>query len=135
MFRQVISIRWAPGVTDAQKQGYRGALEGLRVIPELVDMRWGDDVGIFDGNFDFVVVMDFADFPAARRYVGHPLHQAYVRDHAKPLIGERVVVQHEWQLPPLRFENPRGPDPRHGWQAATEPAANQTMRSKTDTRP
>jgi hypothetical protein len=96
MFRQVISIRWAQGVTEGQKQGYRDALDGLRSIPELTALTWGDDSGIFEGNFDFVAVMDFPDFAAARRYVEHPLHQRYVQEHALPLIGERVVVQHGW---------------------------------------
>jgi uncharacterized protein (DUF1330 family) len=96
MFRQVISIRWAEGVTEEQKQGYREALDRLRSIPELTALIWGDDAGIFEGNFDFVAVMDFEDFAAARRYVEHPLHQQYVQDHAQPLIGERVVVQHDW---------------------------------------
>ena len=97
MFRQVISIRWAEGVTEEQKQGYRDALEELRRIPELITLRWGDDAGIFEGNFDLVAVMDFEDFAAARRYVEHPLHQQYVTEHAVPLVGERVVVQHEWE--------------------------------------
>lgn len=96
MFRQVISIRWAEGVTEAQKQDYRDALEGLRAIPELIALQWGDDARIFEGNFDLVAVMDFEDFAAARRYVEHPLHQRYVREHAAPLVGQRVVVQHEW---------------------------------------
>ena len=96
MFRQVISIRWAEGVTEEQKQGFSAAFDGLRAIPELRELRWGDDAGHFDGNFDFVAVMDFDDFAAARRYVEHPLHQAYVHGHAIPLIGERVVVQHDW---------------------------------------
>jgi hypothetical protein len=96
VFRQVISIRWAQGVTEEQKQRYRAALDGLRSIPELTALTWGDDAGIFEGNFDFVTVMDFPDFAAARRYVEHPLHQRYVQEHALPLIGERVVVQHEW---------------------------------------
>ena len=99
MFRQVISIRWSQGVTAEQKQGYRDALEGLRTIPELIALKWGDDAGLFEGNFDFVAVMDFEDFAAARRYVEHPLHQRYVREHAALLIGERVVVQHEWEPP------------------------------------
>ena len=96
MFRQVISIRWADGVTEVQKQGYRDALDALRAIPELAALRWGDDAGIFEGNFDLVSVMDFEDVAAARRYVDHPLHQRYIQDHARPLVGERVVVQHEW---------------------------------------
>ena len=97
MFRHVISIRWAQGVTAEQKQRYREALEELRSVPELTALTWGDDAGIFEGNFDFVAVMDFPDFAAARRYVEHPLHQRYVQEHALPVIGERVVVQHEWE--------------------------------------
>ena len=96
MFRQVISIRWVDGISEEQKQGYRGGLESLRAIPELLELRWGDDARIFEGNFDLVAVMDFEDFESARRYVEHPVHQAYIRDHALVAIGERVVVQHEW---------------------------------------
>jgi len=40
--------------------------------------------------------MDFDDFAAARRYVDHPLHQSYTREHASRAVGQRVVVQHDW---------------------------------------
>jgi len=96
MFRQVVSCRWAEGVSAEDKQAFRQALDSLRAIPELVALSWGDDAGHFHDNFDFVAVMDFADFAAARRYVDHPLHQAYVRDHASQVIAQRVIVQHEW---------------------------------------
>jgi antirestriction protein ArdC len=99
MFRQVIVCQWAQGASPEAKQAYRDALDGLRAIPELLAMRWGDDAGHFEGNFDFVVVADFADFASARRYVAHPLHQAYVRDHASKTIGQRIVVQHDWIAP------------------------------------
>lgn len=95
MFRQVVAIRWADGATTDAKQAFRDALDGLRAIPELLAMTCGDDAGHFDDNFDFVAVMDFADFASARVYVEHPLHQAYIRDHASKVIRERVVVQHE----------------------------------------
>lgn len=96
MFRQVVSVRWAEGVSSKEKQAYRDALDGLRAIPELLAMTWGDDAGHFDDNFDFVAVMDFDDFSAARRYVAHPLHQAYIAEHATQVIGQRVIVQHDW---------------------------------------
>jgi stress responsive alpha/beta barrel protein len=96
MFRQVVVCRWAEGVSPDSKEAFRDAIEGLRAIPELLALTCGDDAGHFDDNFDFVAVMDFADFASARRYVEHPLHQAYVRDHASQVIGQRVVVQHEW---------------------------------------
>jgi antirestriction protein ArdC len=62
-------------------------------------MAYGDDAGHFEGNFDFVMVSDFESFASARQYVAHPLHQAYVRDHASQVVGERVVVQHDWAPP------------------------------------
>ena len=96
MFRQVVAIRWAEAVSPQAKQAYRDALDALREIPELIALTWGDDAGHFEGNFDFVAVMDFADFASARVYVEHPVHQTYVRDHASKVIGERVVVQHDW---------------------------------------
>ena len=99
MFRQVVAIRWKEGATPAEKQAFRDALEGLRAIPELLALTWGDDAGHFEGNFDLVAVMDFADFASARVYVEHPVHQAYIRDHASQVTGERVIVQHEWSGP------------------------------------
>ena len=96
MFRQVVVCRWAEDVSPAAKQGFRDAINGLRAIPELLALTCGDDAGYFDDNFDFVAVRDFADFAAARRYVEHPLHQSYVREHSSKVIGERVIVQHEW---------------------------------------
>jgi hypothetical protein len=96
MFRQVISIRWADTASPQARQGFRDALESLHAIPELLALQWGDDAGHFEGNFDLVAVMDFADFDAARAYVEHPVHQTYVREHASKVIGERVVVQHDW---------------------------------------
>ena len=96
MFRQVVVSKWIDGVSAEAKQRFRDAVERLREIPELLAMTYGDDAGHFDDNFDFVAVMDFADFAAARRYVEHPLHQSYVRDHASKVIAQRVVVQHEW---------------------------------------
>ena len=98
MFRQVVSFRWAEGVTDEAKAAFRVAFAGLQAIPELSSMRFADDAQYFDGNFDAVAVMDFPDFTAARRYVADDRHQAYVRDFASKMIGERVVVQHDWAM-------------------------------------
>ena len=99
MFRQVVMSRWAEDVSPEAKQAFRDALEALRAIPELLAMTFGEDAGIFEDNCDFVAVQDFADFASARRYVEHPLHQTYVREHASKVIGHRFVVQHEWTAP------------------------------------
>jgi hypothetical protein len=96
VFRQVVAIRWAEGVSAEDKQGFLNASDALRAIPEILGLTWGEDAGYFEGNFDFVAVMDFADFESARVYVQHPLHQAYIREYAAKVVGERVIVQHDW---------------------------------------
>ena len=98
MFRQVVAYRWADGLTDDAKAAFREAFAGLRSIPELTSLRFADDAGHFDGNYDAVAVMDFPDFAAARRYVADERHQSYIRDFASKMISERVVVQHDWAV-------------------------------------
>jgi len=96
MFRQVVAYRWSPDASEADRAAFIVAVEGLRAIPELTQLTFGEDDRHFEGNHDFVAVMDFPDFAAARRYVADERHQAYIRDHASQVIAERVVVQHDW---------------------------------------
>ncbi len=98
VFRQVVAYRWADGLSDEAKAAFREAFAGLRPIPELTSLRFADDAKHFEGNFDAVAVMDFPDFAAARRYVADERHQTYIRDFASKMIGERVVVQHDWAV-------------------------------------
>jgi catechol 2,3-dioxygenase-like lactoylglutathione lyase family enzyme len=96
MFRQVVAHRWAEGVTEADREGFRAAMEDLRAIPELSSLRYGDDAAHFEGNHEFVAVLDFPDFAAARRYVEAEPHRRFVTEHAMRVVDARVVVQHDW---------------------------------------
>ena len=98
MFRQVVAYRWVEHLSDDAKAAFRASLASLRAIPELTSVRFADDARYFEGNFDVVAVMDYPDFAAARRYVADDRHQAYVREFASQMIGERVVVQHDWAV-------------------------------------
>lgn len=98
MFRQVVAHRWVPGTTDDDRRRYREAIEALRAIPELSALRYGDDAAHFGGNHDFVAVLDFPDFAAARRYVDAELHRRFVDEHARRVVDARVVVQHDWAV-------------------------------------
>ncbi len=98
MFRQVVAYLWVDDLTDDAKSAFRASLASLRAIPELTNLRFADDARYFEGNFDVVAVMDYPDFAAARRYVADVRHQAYVREFASQMIGERVVVLHDWAV-------------------------------------
>jgi catechol 2,3-dioxygenase-like lactoylglutathione lyase family enzyme len=73
-------------------------MESLRAVPELVALQHGDDAGHFAGNHDYVAILDFPDFAAARRYVTSPVHQAFIREHAVSAVDHRVVVQYDWAI-------------------------------------
>jgi catechol 2,3-dioxygenase-like lactoylglutathione lyase family enzyme/uncharacterized protein (DUF1330 family) len=94
----VVAHRWIPGTDEAEREGFRKAVESLRGVPEVGALRHGDEAGHFPGNHDYVAVMDFPDFAAARRYVASDLHQAFVADHASRVAEARVVVQHDWAV-------------------------------------
>lgn len=95
---QVVSQTWAASVTEDQKQGFIEALTGLGAVPDVASIRAGADAGLFEGNYDVVSVLDFADLASARRYVEHPNHQAFLATWSRPYTDKRVVVQHEWGL-------------------------------------
>jgi catechol 2,3-dioxygenase-like lactoylglutathione lyase family enzyme len=98
VFRQVVAHRWSAQADATARDGFRAAMESLRSVPELVALHHRDDARHFPGNHDYVAVLDFPDFAAARRYVASPVHQAFVREHAATAVDCRVVVQHDWAV-------------------------------------
>ncbi|HEV7534148.1 MAG TPA: Dabb family protein, partial [Acidimicrobiia bacterium] len=62
MFRHVVMVRLTQEMTGEQKEALRAGLGRLpEVIPDIRAYRFGDDVGLNEGNFDFVVTADFDD--------------------------------------------------------------------------
>ena len=63
-------------------------------ISEILRYDHGPDLELRDGNFDYVLVAEFADAQAFERYVSHPEHQRFVRERLTPAASERVAVQY-----------------------------------------
>lgn len=96
MFRHVVMFRWREGADQAAIAAARGALGELAsAIPEVRSLSFGADAGVREGNYDMVVVVDFADVDGYRVYADHPAHLALISDHLLPLIAERAAVQYE----------------------------------------
>lgn len=93
-FRQVLLLRWRPGTDPAARSATLAA--ALALPGETVDVL-GVEVAEgrrFEDTWDAVIVMDFADEAAWRRYLDHPAHRAFVADHSLPTIAERAVIHH-----------------------------------------
>lgn len=96
MFRHCVMFTWADGVTEPKKQAVRDALAELpSLIGEIRSYSFGDDAGLVEQNFDFVVVADFDDAAGYRAYSTHPEHLRVIADHIRPILGQRAAVQYE----------------------------------------
>lgn len=95
MFRHVVMFHWSEESTQAQREA---ALEALEALPECIEevrtFSVGIDVGRTDTNHDLVVVADFDDEEAYRRYADHPDHRSLVSDQLGPVAHGRAAVQH-----------------------------------------
>lgn len=96
MFRHVVMFKWRPGTGTDEVENVRRRLDELpRAIPEIARYQHGPDAGVNQGNFDYVVVGDFADAANYVVYRDHPVHKQLITDVLAPLIAERSAVQYE----------------------------------------
>jgi hypothetical protein len=95
MFRHVVLFRWTEDATEEQKTILEDRLATLPgTIPEIAEYQFGVDAGINDGNYDFVVVADFADRASYLTYRDHPAHRAAVDECIKPIMAARAAAQY-----------------------------------------
>jgi len=95
MIRHVVMFRFKEEAGEAERRSVSEGLSALPdSIPEIVRYDHGSDLELREGNFDYVLVAEFADAQAFERYVGHPEHQRFVRERLTPAASERVAVQY-----------------------------------------
>lgn len=89
-------FRWTPNWTDDQRVAVENALGELPgVVPTIRSYHFGSDIGVNEGNFDFVVVADFDDVEGFLVYRDHPQHQRVIAELIAPFIETRNAVQYE----------------------------------------
>lgn len=95
-FRHVVMFRWADYVDGAHVDRVRDAFDALPdAIPEIRQYVHGSDVGVAEGNFDYVVVADFDDVAGWRTYRDHPTHLVLIEELIKGHVAERAAVQYQ----------------------------------------
>ena len=87
-------LGWKDGTTQAAVDELRGELQRMAgAIPEVRTLSYGPDLGLMDGNADFVITEEFDDADAFRRYLAHPAHERMVRDFLRPILASRHAIQ------------------------------------------
>ena len=96
MIRHVVVFTWSEAA-DAQRRA--GAIEALRRLREdvggMTSLTVAEDTGLTDGNAHAVLIADFPDVAAFRRYAQDPVHLAVIAEHIRPFLAARSAVQCE----------------------------------------
>lgn len=93
MIRHIVMWKFRPG-TEAEQRQFLEGLRGLQgVIPQLLRSEVAVNVGA--GNYDAVLVSEFADLEALETYKNDPRHQA-VSALCKSIREDRVAVDYEF---------------------------------------
>ena len=96
MIRHVVMFEWNDDVDgDHVTAAGRALTELAAAIPEVVEYRHGPDLGVNDGNFDYVVVADFDSVDDYVVYRDHPDHQALIGEYVAGRVARRAAVQYE----------------------------------------
>ena len=97
MIRHTVMFTWKPEATEEQKQRVATELSRLpSVIPSLKAYSMGTDIGVNQGNWQFVVVADFDDLDGYLAYRDDATHKAIIAEHIQPIIATRAAVQYEF---------------------------------------
>lgn len=88
-------FEWIDGVDNAAIEAVADALDALvATVPEVVSYLHGPDLGVSEGNFDYVIVGDYASVEDYVVYRDHPEHQRIIAEMIKPHVAKRAAVQY-----------------------------------------
>jgi hypothetical protein len=96
MIRHVVVFTWSDDADARRRAATLQALRGLQQdVGGMTSLTVADDAGLSEGNGDTVLIADFPDADAFRRYAQDPVHQAVLADHVRPWLSARSAVQYE----------------------------------------
>lgn len=95
-FRHVLLLQWADGVPENHLEQVRAGLDALPpVIPQIRSFVHGSDVGVSEGNHDYVVVADFDNVGDWRAFRDHPVHLLFMEEHITGKVKGRAAIQYQ----------------------------------------
>lgn len=94
MLRHVVLFRWKPGTSERDVESLERALAGMpKLCPSIRRYRFGRNLALQEGNFDFAVVADFDDAAGWREYWSNDAHQRLIAERVRPITQERAALQ------------------------------------------
>jgi hypothetical protein len=95
-FRHVVMFTWEEHVDAEHIDLVRSGLSALPIEIDVIrNYAHGSDVGISEGNYDYVVVADFDNVNDYRTYRDHPQHVLLIEELIKGHVARRAAIQYQ----------------------------------------
>ena len=95
MLRHVVLFTWSDAADEQRRSAAETALRRLREdVGGMTSLVVASDAGLVEGNADTVLIADFPDADAFRRYAQDPVHPAVLDEHVRPWLAGRSAVQY-----------------------------------------
>lgn len=96
MINHVALFRFNEDVGEADVARFDAGLAKLeKEIALIRSFRYGRDLGLVEGAWDYAVVVGFDEPEHYVAYRDHPAHQEFLATLSRPLVAESVRVQFE----------------------------------------
>jgi hypothetical protein len=109
-FRHVVLLQWSDDLPADHLDQVRSGLDALPPqIPQIRTFVHGSDVGVSEGNYDYVVVADFDNVQDWRMFREHPAHLLFMEEHIKGKFKGRAAIQYQTPVDrdPYEFSHSR----------------------------
>jgi Stress responsive A/B Barrel Domain len=109
-FRHVVLLQWADDVPEDHVDQVRAGLDALPPqVPQIRTFLHGTDVGVSEGNYDYVVVADFDNVQDWRAFREHPAHVLFMEEHITGKLKGRAAIQYQTPVDrdPYEFSHAR----------------------------
>lgn len=91
--RHIVLMKFPGGAEPDYLRAMEKGVEEMQQIPEVLESSGGHDVSGKDENYDYAIVLDFADRDAYERYRVHPIHQDFIARFMKGRTIDKVRMQ------------------------------------------
>jgi len=93
MLRHIVMFNWKPEVTEEQINAVaKGFAHLAEVIDVVLEMKFGKNLAIMDGCFDYAMSADFESADDWMTYRNHPEHIKFATNFAS-LASETARIQ------------------------------------------
>jgi hypothetical protein len=98
MIRHIVTWKLTAGDAAAKAHAFNQLTEGFgalpAVIPEIKHLSLGRDLDETNGNWDVVLIVDFASTADLAVYQSHPQHNS-VKQIVRSVTGDRSAIDFE----------------------------------------